>query len=268
MDAHLAAADFHTHQPDVLLLAFKQLRLCEDFYLALYRVADGLPLHRHRALILCTREEVRQAYELCRRGLFDDYVLFWPFTHDVTRLQMSVHQAVEALAASPGHDALGTATATQARRRIIASDLEASQGPVVLPASTRQSVWVIDDDEFQRKLTAQILEAEDYRVRGVASGAEAIGLLSHGSPDLMLLDYLMPEMNGMEVLRRLKADSRLGSIPVIMITGNSERGVVLDSQRLGAADFLVKPFDRQTLLDKIARVLHLNGSAKRAAAPS
>ncbi len=341
VDPDKAAADFHAHQPDVLLLAFKQLQRCEDFYLGLYRVGNGQPLHRHRAVILCTREEVRHAYELCRRGLFDDYVLFWPVTHDVTRLQLSVHHALEALKAPPGADELAATCATQARRLLeleallsrqfasgqehlastdralagaerdigaaldglsrkhadaradVAADIARCKSELVLPqlqkvgaslqpvaqwaggvqqsiapyleaahilgdmaARTPPTIFVVDDDEFQRKLTAQILESEGYRIRGAASGSEAISALSRAAPDLVLMDYLMPDMNGLEVLSRLKADPRLGSIPVIMITGNSERGIVLDSRKLGAADFLVKPFDRPTLLGKIARALN------------
>lgn len=359
VDPDKAAADFRAHQPDVLLLAFKQLQRCEDFYLGLYRVVDGQPLPRHRAVILCTKEEVRHAYQLCRRGLFDDYVLFWPFTHDATRLQLSVHHALAALEAAPGDEELAATCATQALRlrelegllsrqfasgqehlastdralagaerdigaaldglsaRVlrgdaagqlhadgradVAADIARCKSELVLPqlqkvgaslqpvaqwaggvqqsiapyleeahvlgdlaARTPPTICVVDDDEFQRKLTAQILESEGYRIRGAANGSEAISLLSRTSADVVLMDFLMPDMNGLEVLGRLKSDPRLGSIPVIMITGNSERGIVLDSRRLGAADFLVKPFDRQTLLGKIARVL--NRPLNRAAA--
>ena len=250
-----AAADFHAHQPAVLLLAFRQLQHGEDFYLGLYRRGEGQPLHRHRAVILCTREEVRHAYELCRRGLFDDYVLFWPVNDDVTRLQLSVRHALEALQMAPADSEPSASRALQvtAPRPAAALAVAAVDG-LALPA--RAGIFVVDDDEFQRQLTAQILESEGYRTYAAAGGSEALGLLSRGGADLVLLDYLMPDMNGLEVLGRLKSDATLAPIPVIMLTGNSERGVVMDSRRLGAADFLVKPFDRQTLLAKIARVLH------------
>jgi CheY-like chemotaxis protein len=142
-------------------------------------------------------------------------------------------------------------------QQCIAPYLEVAQILGDVAARTPPTLLVVDDDEFQRKLTAPILESEGYRVRVASCGTEAISLLSRSGADLVLLDYLMPDINGLEVLARLKSDPRLGSIPVIMITGNSERGIVLDSRRLGVADFLVKPYDRQTLLGKIARVLRI-----------
>jgi len=349
-----ATADFHEHQPDVLVLAFKKVQHAEDFYLGLYRLANGKPMHRHRAVILCTKEEVKLAYGLCCRGLFDDYVLFWPVTHDVTRLQLSVHHALAALKATSSDDPnLAATCAAQAARlrdlealladqiargqehldstdrtlagaqrdigaaldglsaralhndegATVAADIARCKSELVLPelqkvgaslqpvaqwaGGVRQAiapvleaaheldelatrnlrdVVIVDDDEFQRKVTAQILESEGYRIKVAANGSEAIGLLARMGADLVLLDYLMPDMSGLDVLARMKADQRLGSIPVIMITGNSERAVVLDSRKLGAADFLVKPFDRQTLLGKIARVLRR--PAPPAAVPS
>jgi CheY-like chemotaxis protein len=144
--------------------------------------------------------------------------------------------------------------------------LEAAHALDELATRNSRDVVIVDDDEFQRKVTARILESEGYRIKVAANGSEAISLLARMGADLVLLDFLMPDMSGLDVLARMKADQRLGSIPVIMITGNSERTVVLDSRRLGAADFLVKPFDRQTLLAKIARVLHR--PAHQAAAPS
>jgi CheY-like chemotaxis protein len=349
-----ATTDFHEHQPDVLVLAFKKLQDSEDFYLGLYRMGNGQPLHRHRAVILCTKEEARHAYELCCRGLFDDYVLFWPNTQDVNRLPLSVHHALAALKTASADDPhLAATCAAQAARlrdlesllanqiargqehldstdrtlagaerdigaaldglsaramhidegATVAADIARCKSELVLPQlqkvgaslqpvaqwaggvrqaiapvlqaahaldelATRNSrdVLIVDDDEFQRKVTARILESEGYRIKVAANGSEAISLLARMGADLVLLDFLMPDMSGLDVLARVKADQRLGSIPVIMITGNSERAVVLDSRRLGAADFLVKPFDRQTLLAKIARVLHR--PAHQAAAPS
>lgn len=350
VDGASAAVDFHAHQPDVLVLAFKRLQLCEDFYLGLYRVGGERALHRHRAIILCTKDEVRYAYDLCRRGRFDDYVQFWPVTHDVHRLQLSVYHAFESLKASPADPELVATCATQAQRlreleallasqfasgrqHLAATDqalagaereigealdglsarmlqkedsklptaaqraecaadiarckselvlpqlqkVEASLQPVAqwaggvqqavapyleaaqvlgqLAARAQATIVVVDDDEFQRKLTTQILESAGYLTKGAANGSEAMSLLTRSGADLVLMDFLMPDMDGLEVLGRLKADPRLGSIPVIMITGNSERKVVLDSRRLGAADFLVKPFNRQTLLGKIERLL-------------
>ena len=120
---------------------------------------------------------------------------------------------------------------------------------------------MVDDDEFQRNLTARILEAEGYQLDLAASGSEAMTVLSGKQPDIILLDFLMPDMNGMEIISHIKADPRFAVIPVIMITGNSERDIVIKSVQLGAVDFVVKPFDRHTLLAKVDRALGAEAAA-------
>jgi len=71
--------------------------------------------------------------------------------------------------------------------------------------------------------------------------------------DLILLDFKLPDLNGIEVTRRLKGEPRLAGIPVIMITGNSDRDLVLESRRKGVADFIVKPVERSVVLEKLRR---------------
>lgn len=117
---------------------------------------------------------------------------------------------------------------------------------------------VADDDEFQRKLVARILEAENYRVLFAASGLEVLSLLHKTRPDLVLMDIMMPDLDGVETTRRLKAVPQFAAIPVIMITGKSEKNVVAASLQAGAAGFLVKPFERNTLLAKVAQALRGN----------
>ena len=117
------------------------------------------------------------------------------------------------------------------------------------------TVLVVDDDEFQRKLIARILEAAGYRLELAANGGEAMAVLEQRLPDLILMDFLMPELNGVEVIRRIRSHPAYAAIPVIMITGNGEREVVLDILKSGVVDFVLKPFDRITLIDKLARAL-------------
>ena len=80
-------------------------------------------------------------------------------------------------------------------------------------------------------------------------------------PDLILMDFQMPGINGVETTRRLRAIGSLASVPVIMLTGNSDGNAVVESIKAGACDFIVKPFDKDTLLAKIARVLGADSAA-------
>ena len=83
--------------------------------------------------------------------------------------------------------------------------------------------------------------------------AAALKIVSRSVPDLILMDVQMPGTDGIQVMRGLKAIPRLASVPVIMITGRSEGKVVVDCLQAGAADFLVKPFDRNKLISTVER---------------
>jgi CheY-like chemotaxis protein len=119
----------------------------------------------------------------------------------------------------------------------------------------RPTVLVVDDDEFQRKMVGKLLEAENYQMIYAGNGIEALTLLRKARPDLILMDVMMPEMDGLETTRRLKATPQHSGVPVIMITGQSEGKIVVDSLKAGASDFVVKPFNKNTLIDKVARAL-------------
>lgn len=95
-DPDKAVADFELHMPDVLMLAYNGLGKSERYYLELYRRSRKIHSQPHRTVILCNKDEVKHVYELCKKELFDDYILFWPMTHDTARLPMSVHHAARA----------------------------------------------------------------------------------------------------------------------------------------------------------------------------
>lgn len=116
-------------------------------------------------------------------------------------------------------------------------------------------VLIVDDNAFERKLVGQLLEEALYDLVFAESGSEALAVLCDVRPDLILLDMDMPGINGLETLDRLKVNPDLSGIPVMMITGHSEKDVVVQCLRAGAVDFSVKPLDRETFLKKVAKVL-------------
>ena len=110
------------------------------------------------------------------------------------------------------------------------------------------TILVVDDDEWSRNLLLTILTQENYEPISASGGIEAINLLhrlhqSKRDPSLILMDMMMPQMNGMETTRRIKAIERFSAIPIIMVTGNSDKNVIINCLTAGAADFLVKPFN-------------------------
>ena len=342
--------DFVRHRPSVLVLAFNILEKSERYYMGLYRLCEAVHQHPHRTVILCSKDEVKLAYELCKKDYFDDYILFWPMTYDMSRLAMSIHHALRELAALKGDGPSAAEFAAQARQlaeleKILAQQI--AQGGLhieaagrameqaeqkigtaldgfsqrlisgALPGSVtvknaddlkkeisrfkreevqqhfrtaaesaqplkqwarefkqeceplmesaralnamaeriRPIVLVVDDDEFQRKTIGKLLEEENYHLIFSSDGFEALNVLRKTRPDLILMDVMMPNMDGMETTRRLKTVPQFAKTPVIMITGKSEGKIVVDSLKAGAVGFVVKPFDRATLIAKIARAL-------------
>jgi DNA-binding response OmpR family regulator len=80
-------------------------------------------------------------------------------------------------------------------------------------------------------------------------------MLKRAHPDLILMDLMLPDLDGVEVTRRIRSMPGLGSVPIVMITGKSDKDNVINSLRAGAADFVVKPFDRAILLGKVRQFL-------------
>ena len=81
-----AVADFEACLPDVLVLAFDKLENAHRYYLGLYRLGQSVHAQPHRTVLLCSKDEVQAAFELCKEDYFDDYVLHWPHAHDGRRL--------------------------------------------------------------------------------------------------------------------------------------------------------------------------------------
>ncbi|MPZ43666.1 MAG: response regulator [Betaproteobacteria bacterium] len=135
--------------------------------------------------------------------------------------------------------------------------IEAAVALCALAEEVRPLVLVVDDDELQLKLLTKVLNDAGLAVQTAASGAQALAALGQRQPNLMLLDINLPDIDGIELTRRLKAAPAWARIPVIMITGQSERDVVVESMRAGASDFLVKPFDHAVVVAKASRFLHV-----------
>lgn len=118
-------------------------------------------------------------------------------------------------------------------------------------------ILVVDDLETNRRLLKIRLEAEYYDVAMAASGLEALDMAFADPPDLILLDVMMPKVDGMETCRRLKADLRTRQIPVIMVTALDQREDRVRGLEAGADDFLSKPWDDAVLLARVRSMLRL-----------
>lgn len=140
----------------------------------------------------------------------------------------------------------------------LAPQLDSARALGGLAARLRQRLLLVDDDDMQHKLLAGMLANQNIELAGAHSAAEAWRRLNEQRPDLILMDLNLPDLDGLEVTRRIKATPQLAGIPIIMLTGQSGKDVVLDSLKAGARDFVVKPFDRAGLFAKLGSLLALS----------
>jgi adenylate cyclase len=142
---------------------------------------------------------------------------------------------------------------------VIVSDLMRSLGPVrhePYAVAETGSILVVDDIEANRDLLSRRLTRDGHRVVPVDGGQQALQALAEEEFDLVLLDLIMPDINGFDVLVRMKADGRLRRIPVIMITALAETESAVRCIEAGAEDYLPKPFDPILLRARINACLH------------
>ncbi len=121
--------------------------------------------------------------------------------------------------------------------------------------SRQPLVIVADDDALLRSLVEFKLKARGYRVATAGDGDEALRVIGQEQPDLVVLDAMMPGADGFEVLRRIKDDSALSAIPVVMLTARKQESDIVGALQLGASDYMVKPFIPEELAMRIARLL-------------
>jgi len=118
-----------------------------------------------------------------------------------------------------------------------------------------QSVLVVDDEEDLLELVRYNLTREGYRVTCVGTGEEALKAARRQPPDLIVLDLMLPAVDGLEVCRRLKSESKTRDIPIIMLTAKSEESDMVAGLERGADDYIAKPFSPRVLSARVKALL-------------
>ncbi len=116
-------------------------------------------------------------------------------------------------------------------------------------------ILVVDDDPRNRKLLEAFLQADGYTVRACDSGASALSAVSEHRPDVILLDAMMPGMDGFETVRRLRAQPETRAIPVLMVTALDDAASRQRLASAGISDILTKPIDRWQLKAKLQQLM-------------
>jgi len=137
--------------------------------------------------------------------------------------------------------------------RVVQQPIRKPEGPAGPVADTGETVLVVDDEQLVRDLLVQFLSLRGYRAFGVKNGSEALAIVEQGPPDLILLDLMLPGMNGVEVLRRLRGLNFTGG--VIIVTGSYDEEVLHEAWALNPQEVIGKPIDLEKLLAIIQLVL-------------
>lgn len=120
---------------------------------------------------------------------------------------------------------------------------------------SREKILIIEDEEDILELVSYNLTKEEFTVAGVATGEEALDKVRSDSPDLVVLDLMLPGIDGLEVCKRIKSNPETEQIPVVMLTAKGEEADVVAGLELGADDYVTKPFSPKVLIARIRAVL-------------
>ena len=121
---------------------------------------------------------------------------------------------------------------------------------------TKNRVLLVDDDKQILNSLRVYLELENYEVFTASNGQEALEKVTGNKPEILVLDIMMPEMDGFEVLETIKKNEELSSIPVIMLTAKGQPVDVLKGYKMGASSYMTKPFNLNELVENIELILN------------
>src|SRR5260221_5819429 len=118
-------------------------------------------------------------------------------------------------------------------------------------------ILVVDDNPANVEILQMRLQAQGYEIRTATDGEQALSAVLEHQPDLLLLDVMMPKLDGIEVCRRLRADKMLPFVPIILITAKSDSKDVVAGLNAGGDEYLTKPVDQAALVSRVKSMLRI-----------
>ena len=125
----------------------------------------------------------------------------------------------------------------------------------------KKHILIVDDVTTNLKVAADVLK-DNYQLSMAKSGAQALEFLKKAKPDLILLDVRMPGMDGYETLEKIKSNSETSNIPVVFLTVDDQRESEIKGLKMGAMDFILKPFEPEIMLSRIEKILQIEDLRK------
>jgi len=133
---------------------------------------------------------------------------------------------------------------------------------LVMSEDNRSLILIVDDNTYNIQVLGNILRENDYRTAVAQDGFEALNFLEKKMPDLLLLDIMMPQMDGYEVCERIKQDPEKAELPIIFISVHTDTAEKVKAFRAGAVDYITKPFQQEEILARIRVQLQLQETKK------
>jgi len=122
----------------------------------------------------------------------------------------------------------------------------------------QKTVLIIEDEEDAAELFSEMMRVSGFRVLKTSKSEPAIAMMNNDKPDIILLDIMMPEISGLDILRHMRHDPNLANIPVIVITAKSMPADIKNGMEAGASTYLTKPVGFQELREAVERTLRIN----------
>lgn len=119
------------------------------------------------------------------------------------------------------------------------------------------TILSVDDSKMVRLLVTKAFKKYDCRVLEAANGLEGMAIASQQKPDIILLDFTMPVMDGMEMLEMLRNHEELKAVPVVMLTAERSRDMMVEFAKKGVRDYMMKPFKEQEVVEHVGRIVPL-----------
>jgi two-component system, OmpR family, alkaline phosphatase synthesis response regulator PhoP len=132
---------------------------------------------------------------------------------------------------------------------------------------SKETILIVDDEEDVLELVRFNLDRNGYRTETATTGEEALTKARAKLPDLIILDLMLPGIDGLEVCKKLKGDTKTQNIPIIMLTARGEESDIVTGLELGADDYVTKPFSPKILVARVRRILHKSLARDREKAP-
>ncbi len=143
-------------------------------------------------------------------------------------------------------------------RDILYKFMKDNQIPTDALESGKRKALIVDDDVELVELMKDVLERDGrFEVRSANNGFDAGMMVREYQPDILVLDFMLPDINGKEVCTRVRSDSSLDDVKILCISGLVEQEQIEELKRCGANDFLQKPFDVETLVDRICKLVEI-----------